>query len=105
VLDELEKTVVWDERFLAVIRQSPPQSVVDYKLLWRNPNPTWTSPGGLLLQLGDAAHQTQVQGTHRESRIQGPRNSNGAQTTQKSIPVNSATAIHIDRYHSRGLRF
>jgi 2-polyprenyl-6-methoxyphenol hydroxylase-like FAD-dependent oxidoreductase len=56
VLDELEKTVVWDERFLAVIRQSPPQSVVDYKLLWRNPNPTWTSPGGLLLQLGDAAH-------------------------------------------------
>ncbi|KAL2786097.1 monooxygenase [Aspergillus keveii] len=57
VLEELKETgVAWDERFLAVICQSPPQSVVDYKLLWRNPSSTWTSPGGLVLQLGDAAH-------------------------------------------------
>lgn len=36
--------------------QTPPQSVVDYKLMWRNPNPKWVSDGGLILQLGDSAH-------------------------------------------------
>ena len=46
----------WDESFLAVMRQTPPQSVVDYKIMWRNPSSKWTSPDGLILQLGDSAH-------------------------------------------------
>lgn len=36
--------------------QTPPKSVVDYQLLWRDPNPKWVSDGGLILQLGDSAH-------------------------------------------------
>lgn len=46
----------WDETLLAVMRQTPPKSVVDYKIMWRNPNTKWASDGGLILQLGDSAH-------------------------------------------------
>lgn len=35
---------------------TPPKTIVDYKIMWRNPNPTWSSPNGLVLQLGDSAH-------------------------------------------------
>ena len=56
VLESLDKDIKWDEKFLSVIRQTPPKSVVDYKIMWRNPNPTWSSPGGFILQLGDSAH-------------------------------------------------
>ena len=52
----LDKSVKWDESLLAVMSQTPPKSVVDYKLMWRNPNRKWASDGGLILQLGDSAH-------------------------------------------------
>ena len=38
------------------MRQTPPKSVVDYKIMWRNPNTKWTSDGGLIVQVGDSAH-------------------------------------------------
>ena len=56
VIQSLDKGTKWDENFLAVMSQTPPQSVVDYKIMWRNPNPKWVSDGGLIMQLGDAAH-------------------------------------------------
>lgn len=56
VLRELEKQPGWDEGLLALIKQTPKQAIVDWKLMWRNPNPLWTSVGGLVVQLGDAAH-------------------------------------------------
>jgi 2-polyprenyl-6-methoxyphenol hydroxylase-like FAD-dependent oxidoreductase len=56
VIEGLDKTIKWDESFLGVMSQTPPQSVVDYKIMWRNPNPKWVSDGGLILQLGDSAH-------------------------------------------------
>ena len=46
----------WDETLIAVMKQTPPKSVVDYKIMWRNPNTKWASDGGLILQLGDSAH-------------------------------------------------
>ena len=46
----------WDEALLRVMKQTPPKSVVDYKIMWRNPNTKWASDGGLILQLGDSAH-------------------------------------------------
>lgn len=52
----LDEGTNWDESFLGVISQTPPQSVVDYKILWRNPNSKWVSDGGLILQIGDSAH-------------------------------------------------
>ena len=56
VIQGLDKSVKWDESLLAVMSQTPPQSVVDYKLMWRDPNPKWASDGGLILQIGDSAH-------------------------------------------------
>ena len=49
-------SVPWDPIILEVLRQVPKRSIVDWKLLWRNPQPQWTSPNGLVVQLGDAAH-------------------------------------------------
>ena len=56
MIREVEDDVAWDPRLLALIKQTPPQRIVDWKLMWRNPNPTWTSPGKLIIQIGDAAH-------------------------------------------------
>jgi len=39
-----------------VIRATPPGTLVDYRIMWRDPQRKWTSPAGRVLQLGDAAH-------------------------------------------------
>lgn len=46
----------WPEVADRVIESTPPGILVDYKLMWRDPQPRWTSPGGRVVQLGDAAH-------------------------------------------------
>jgi hypothetical protein len=45
-----------NQPLLALIGQTPPDCIVDWKLAWRDPSPRWTSPGGIVVQLGDAAH-------------------------------------------------
>ena len=52
----LDKEIPWDPVILEVMKLTPPKSVVDYKILWRNPNTKWASDGGYILQLGDSAH-------------------------------------------------
>ena len=39
-----------------LIKLTPPEKLIDWKLMWRDPNSQWTSPGGRVIQLGDAAH-------------------------------------------------
>jgi 2-polyprenyl-6-methoxyphenol hydroxylase-like FAD-dependent oxidoreductase len=56
VIASLDKTIPWDPVILEVIKLTPPKSVVDYKILWRNPNTKWASDGGHIIQLGDSAH-------------------------------------------------
>ena len=46
----------WPEVADRVIKATPSDLLVDWKLMWRDPQPTWTSPCGLVVQLGDAAH-------------------------------------------------
>ena len=46
----------WDPAALELMKTTPKQSIIDWKLMWRNPHPNWTSPLGLVCQLGDAAH-------------------------------------------------
>lgn len=36
--------------------RSAPTGVVDWKLRWRDGTPQWTSDGGRLIRIGDAAH-------------------------------------------------
>lgn len=46
----------WPEIADRVIKTTKPGTIVDWKLMWRDPQPKWTSPGGRVIQLGDAAH-------------------------------------------------
>ena len=46
----------WPEIMDKTIRTVPKDGIVDYKLMWRDPQPQWASPGGRVVQLGDAAH-------------------------------------------------
>ena len=55
-MNVLDAGMKWDDGFLGVIKQTPAKAVVDYKIMWRNPNPRWVSQGGHILQVGDSAH-------------------------------------------------
>ncbi|KAF2173599.1 hypothetical protein M409DRAFT_15878 [Zasmidium cellare ATCC 36951] len=46
----------WPEVANKVILATPPDVLIDWKLMWRDPQPSWVSPGGYVVQLGDAAH-------------------------------------------------
>lgn len=56
-LESLQQTgLEWDKRVFAVVEKTPPNTVVDYKITWRDPDPVWTSDGGRIVKIGDAAH-------------------------------------------------
>ncbi|KAM0413002.1 hypothetical protein ACHAPD_008067 [Fusarium lateritium] len=46
----------WAPWLTELIKATPEMGAVDYKLLWRDPYPTWASPQGRVVQIGDAAH-------------------------------------------------
>jgi len=46
----------WPEIMNRVIRTTPKDGITDWKLMWRDPQAEWASPGGRVVQLGDAAH-------------------------------------------------
>jgi 2-polyprenyl-6-methoxyphenol hydroxylase-like FAD-dependent oxidoreductase len=46
----------WDPYVTELIKATPDNTVLDWKLMWRNPQPQWTSPLGRVVQIGDAAH-------------------------------------------------
>ena len=56
-LGEMLKTVEgWDPIVHAAISAIPPENVVDWKLLWRDPIRKWVSTTGQITIAGDAAH-------------------------------------------------
>ena len=46
----------WPPYLRALVEQTPDNRCVDWKLMWRNPQPKWSSPLHRVLQLGDSAH-------------------------------------------------
>jgi len=61
--DVLKVVDGWDPRCAAILSKAP--SCVDWKLVYRDPLPTWISKGARLLLIGDAAHPflpTSIQG-------------------------------------------
>ncbi|KAI9163992.1 FAD-dependent monooxygenase fsr3 [Paramyrothecium foliicola] len=46
----------WCPFITELINATPNKTCTDWKLMWRNPISTWTSPGGRIIQIGDAAH-------------------------------------------------
>lgn len=56
VLRALEDTPGWGEPLKAMVNATPPDHIVHWPLIFRNPQPRWHSPAGRIIQLGDAAH-------------------------------------------------
>lgn len=48
--------IPWSPMFKRLVKCTPPNTIVNFELLWRDPQPTWTSPGARVIQIGDAAH-------------------------------------------------
>lgn len=46
----------WDEELRHIIQHIPPDSLIDHKMLWRDPVKTWVSKNGRICLVGDAAH-------------------------------------------------
>ena len=51
-----EALKTWDPMCTRIIDKTPEGNVVDWKLVYRDPLPTWVSPAGRILLLGDSAH-------------------------------------------------
>jgi 2-polyprenyl-6-methoxyphenol hydroxylase-like FAD-dependent oxidoreductase len=63
--DALNVLEGWDPAVRAIVQMTPPEKLVDWKLVYRDPLPTWTSPQGRIALIGDAAHPflpTSIQG-------------------------------------------
>lgn len=52
----LEFVRPWDPMVTKIIEKTPEDRLVDWKLVYRDPLPTWVSPKGRILLLGDSAH-------------------------------------------------
>ena len=46
----------WADIYKRLVKCTPPNTVINFELLWRDPQPKWTSPGSRVVQIGDAAH-------------------------------------------------
>lgn len=56
-LSEVLETIKdWDPMVTKIISKTPEDKLVDWKLVYRDPLPTWVSPQGRTLLLGDSAH-------------------------------------------------
>jgi 2-polyprenyl-6-methoxyphenol hydroxylase-like FAD-dependent oxidoreductase len=56
VEDMLKAVDGWDERLRALVKRVPPEVVIDWKLLWRDPAQVWISKLGRIALIGDSAH-------------------------------------------------
>ncbi|CAN9269382.1 unnamed protein product [Alternaria alternata] len=61
VLDGMDKMpgmekIKWAPIFKKLVETTPEKTIVNFELLWRNPQPSWTSPAARVVQIGDAAH-------------------------------------------------
>ncbi|OHF01552.1 hypothetical protein CORC01_03042 [Colletotrichum orchidophilum] len=56
IAEAIPDSANWDPEVMEAIRCTPPNTVVRWKLCCRNPQEKWTSDGGHIIQLGDAAH-------------------------------------------------
>ncbi|KAK3068171.1 hypothetical protein LTR53_014467 [Teratosphaeriaceae sp. CCFEE 6253] len=58
VLKEMTNTpgAPWAPVFQDLVRCTPPKTIINFALWWRDPQPSCTSPEGRVVQIGDCAH-------------------------------------------------
>jgi 2-polyprenyl-6-methoxyphenol hydroxylase-like FAD-dependent oxidoreductase len=44
------------QKIADIVTKTPKDKLIDFKMLWRDPLSTWTSPKGRMMLIGDAAH-------------------------------------------------
>ncbi|OQV09307.1 FAD binding domain-containing protein [Cladophialophora immunda] len=54
--DLLKVVEGWDEKLRTIFESIPPEKLIDWKLLWRDPVSSWVSRGGRIALVGDSAH-------------------------------------------------
>lgn len=72
----------FEEKLCEIVKNTPPENLVDYKLVWRDPLQTWLGPSGRTVLIGDAAH------CHLPTSAQG-----GSQAMEDGV----ALAVSLDR--------
>lgn len=55
-MDKVPGQAPWAPIFRDLVKCTPPKTIINFELLWRNPQPSWTSPHNRVIQIGDAAH-------------------------------------------------
>lgn len=55
-MDKVPGPTPWAPIFKELVKCTPDNTIINFELLWRNPQPSWTSPGTRVIQIGDAAH-------------------------------------------------
>lgn len=55
-MDKIPGPHKWAPIFKQLVACTPPQTTINFELLWRNPQPSWTSEGARVIQIGDSAH-------------------------------------------------
>ncbi|KAI1448130.1 FAD/NAD(P)-binding domain-containing protein [Annulohypoxylon stygium] len=55
-LSKLTNPETWSPLIREMILHAPENSIIRWSLCFRDPQPKWTSAGGLIVQLGDSAH-------------------------------------------------
>ena len=58
VVKVLSRIPDWDPAIVGLVSATPKGGIVHWPLLWRNLRREWTSKGGRVVQVGDAAHTT-----------------------------------------------
>jgi 2-polyprenyl-6-methoxyphenol hydroxylase-like FAD-dependent oxidoreductase len=56
VFESIPEMNDWPDYARRVIELTPKDKLLDFELVWRDPQPIWTSFSGLVVQIGDAAH-------------------------------------------------
>jgi len=88
-MDKVPGPNKWAPIFKRLVKCTPDNTIINFELLWRNPQPTWLSPGARVVQIGDAAHSFL------------PASGNGAtQAIEDAVTIASALQLagkdHID---------
>jgi 2-polyprenyl-6-methoxyphenol hydroxylase-like FAD-dependent oxidoreductase len=55
-MDKVPGPKKWASVFKDLVACTPKNTIINFELLWRNPQPSWTSPGAHVIQVGDSAH-------------------------------------------------
>lgn len=55
-MDQVPAPTKWSQAFQDLVKATPPDTIVNFELWWRDPQPSWSSEGGRIVQIGDAAH-------------------------------------------------